>query len=177
LSSTDNGYIGLLCPESIYDDPNGKPLRKELYRRLRYHFQYQNELRLFTEVHHHTVYGDQLLGPRSSSPNFFSIHNLFHPNTIDACFAHDAHGECGGIKDADGHWNTTAHKNASSISVKMPFVYWQKHLRTAKSGKIQNWFPFTMKKFIEVLRSLSAFPTHVGDFEHMISKGIMKQCC
>lgn len=52
LASADNGYIGLLTPESIYDDPKGQPLRRELYKRLRYHFQYQNELRLFAEVHH-----------------------------------------------------------------------------------------------------------------------------
>lgn len=52
LASEDNGYIGLLTPESIYDDPKGQPLRREMYRRLRYHFQYQNELRLFAEVHH-----------------------------------------------------------------------------------------------------------------------------
>lgn len=50
--SSDTGYIGILCPESIYDDPKGYILRQELYRRLRYHFQYQNELRLFPEVHH-----------------------------------------------------------------------------------------------------------------------------
>lgn len=56
------GFMGLLTPETIYDDPNGQPLRRELYKRLRYHFQYQNELRLFPEVHHHTKYGDQLLG-------------------------------------------------------------------------------------------------------------------
>ena len=47
-----DGYMGLLTPESIYDDPNGQPLRRELYQHLRYHFQYQNELRLFAEVHH-----------------------------------------------------------------------------------------------------------------------------
>lgn len=77
LVSPTNGYIGLLTPESIYDDPNGQPLRRELYKRLRYHFQYQNELRLFAEVDHHTVYGDQLLGPRrSSSPRFASLSNL-----------------------------------------------------------------------------------------------------
>ena len=46
------GYMGILCPDSIYDDPKGQPLRRELYKRLRYHFQYQNELRLFAEVHH-----------------------------------------------------------------------------------------------------------------------------
>jgi hypothetical protein len=105
------GYAGILCPEGIYDDPNGQPLRKELYKRLRYHFQYQNELRLFAEVHHHTVYGDQLLGPRSSSPNFLSIHNLFTPNTVDACFTHDGVGLCGGIKDEKGNWNTSAHRD------------------------------------------------------------------
>ena len=52
LASEDNGYIGLLTPESIYDDPKGQPLRREMYRRLRYHFQYQNELRQKAEVHH-----------------------------------------------------------------------------------------------------------------------------
>lgn len=52
LASEERGFIGLLTPESIYDDPKGQPLRRELYKRLRYHFQYQNELRLFAEVHH-----------------------------------------------------------------------------------------------------------------------------
>ncbi len=59
----EQGYIGLLHPETVYDDPNGQPLRKEMYHRLRYHFQYQNEFRLFAEVHHHTLYGDQLFPP------------------------------------------------------------------------------------------------------------------
>lgn len=54
MASPANGYIGLLTPEGIYDDPNGQPLRRELYRRLRFHFQYQNFLLLFAEVHHPT---------------------------------------------------------------------------------------------------------------------------
>lgn len=107
----EQGFIGLLTPESIYDDPKGQPLRKELYARLQYHFQYQNELNLFAEVDHHTKYGGQLLrGHRSSPPRFASINNLYTPNTVDACFAHDGHGICGGIKDEDGKWNTNAHK-------------------------------------------------------------------
>lgn len=109
LASDQQGFIGILCPESIYDDPKGQPLRRELYKRLRYHFQYQNELRLFAEVDHHTVYGDQLLGPRSSSPNFYSIHNLYHPTTVDACFAHTGLGLCQGKKDNKGKWNIEGH--------------------------------------------------------------------
>ena len=106
-----DGYMGLLTPESIYDDPNGQPLRRELYKHLMYHFQYQNELRLFAEVHHHTQYGGQLLRSRiSSPPRFASLSNLFHPSTVDACFAHDGHGLCGGIKDENGNWNTAPHR-------------------------------------------------------------------
>lgn len=47
-----DGYMGLLTPESIYFEINGQPLRRELYKHLMYHFQYQNELRLFAEIHH-----------------------------------------------------------------------------------------------------------------------------
>lgn len=171
LSSTDNGYIGLLCPESIYDDPNGKPLRKELYRRLRYHFQYQNELRMFSEVDHHTVYGDQLLGPRSSSPNFISIHNLFHPNTVDACLAHDGNGECGGIKDSEGHWNIAAHKKRVVHFGEDALRVLAKTFENSDEWEDTKLVSIHNEDIIEVLRSLSAFPTHVGDYEHLISNG------
>ncbi|MBK6828924.1 MAG: hypothetical protein IPG86_19640 [Chitinophagaceae bacterium] len=47
-----NGYIGLIHPESFYDDPNGQVFRKEIIHRLKYHFQFQNALMLFAEVAH-----------------------------------------------------------------------------------------------------------------------------
>ena len=107
---SDHGYIGMLHPESVYDDPKGQPLRREIYPRLRYHFQYTNELTLFAEVDHHTKYGEQIYGGKQECIDFLSIHNLFHPSTIDACFVHDGHGICGGIKDDNGKWNISAHK-------------------------------------------------------------------
>ncbi len=108
---SDNGFMGLLHPETVYDDPKGQPLRKEIYKRLRYHFQYTNELTLFAEVDHHTKYGEQIYGSHRDVIDFLSIHNLFHPSTVDACFAHDGHGLCGGIKDERGKWNIAAHKD------------------------------------------------------------------
>lgn len=169
LASTDNGYIGLLTPESIYDDPKGQPLRLEMYRRLRYHFQYQNELRLFAEVHHHTVYGDQLLGPRrSSSPCFASLSNLFHPSTVDACFAHNGHGICGGIKDKDGNWNTAAHRDR--------IVYFSKEELQTLSNAFENGSDWECVKLnsihanniLHVLEILSQFPTHLRDYSDKI---------
>ena len=106
----DHGYIGLLHPDSIYNDQHGYPLRKEVYKRLRYHFQYVNTLKLFSEVLHWVTYSTNIYGNQQPSVSFDSINNLFTPATIDSCYAHDGHGPCGGIK-INGKWNTRGHRN------------------------------------------------------------------
>lgn len=162
LASETNGYIGLLTPESIYDDPKGQPLRREMYRRLRYHFQYQNELRLFAEVDHHTVYGDQLLGPRrSSSPRFASLSNLFHPNTVDACFAHDGHGLCGGIKDENGNWNTAAHRDRIVEITDKELQVLSDTFEDGTTGDCAKLVSLHNREIIKVIDKISEFPNHV----------------
>lgn len=171
LISDENGYIGLLTPESIYDDPKGQPLRQELYKRLRYHFQYQNELRLFAEVHHHTVYGDQLLGPRrSSSPRFASLSNLFHPNTVDACFAHDGHGECGGIKDSSGNWNTAAHKDRIVIFSDKELQVLSDTFEDGTTGNCAKLVSIHSEEVIDVLKKIASYPTHLSNCENIITE-------
>lgn len=49
-----SGVSAFVHPEGVYDDPNGGELRRRLYAKLRKHFMFANELRLFAEVHHHT---------------------------------------------------------------------------------------------------------------------------
>lgn len=169
MSSDDNGYIGLLTPESIYDDPKGQPLRRELYKRLRYHFQYQNELRLFAEVDHHTVYGDQLLGPvRSSSPRFASLSNLFHPSTVDACFAHDGHGLCGGIKDENGNWNTKPHRDRIVTITDKELQVLSDTFEDGTTGDCAKLVSLHTKEIIEVLNKIQKYPTHVSSKNNMI---------
>lgn len=168
LASAHNGYIGLLTPESIYDDPSGQPLRRELYKRLRYHFQYQNELRLFAEVHHHTVYGVQLLGPRrSSSPRFASLSNLFHPSTVDACFAHDGHGVCGGIKDENGKWNTAAHRDRIVTITDKELQVLSDTFEDGTTGDCAKLVSIHSKEIINVLSKISEFPRHLDDVKNI----------
>lgn len=170
LASPTNGYIGLLTPESIYDDPNGQPLRRELYKRLRYHFQYQNELRLFAEVHHHTVYGDQLLGPRrSSSPRFASLSNLFHPSTVDGCFTHDGHGMCGGIKDENGNWNTKPHRDRIVTFTDKELQVLSDTFEDGTTGDCAKLVSIHSKEIIGVLKKISDFPKHLDDVKNITS--------
>lgn len=173
LASANNGYIGILCPDGIYDDPKAKLLRRELYKRLRYHFQYQNELRLFAEVHHHTVYGDQLLGPvRSSSPRFASLSNLFHPSTVDACFAHDGHGLCGGIKDENGNWNTKPHRDRIVHFTDKEIALLSDTFEDGTTHDCAKLVSIHSQEIINVIEKIANFFTHVRDKQPIITMSI-----
>ena len=173
MASDDKGYIGLLTPESIYDDPKGQPLRRELYKRLRYHFQYQNELRLFAEVDHHTVYGDQLLGPvRSSSPRFASLSNLFHPSTVDACFAHDGHGLCEGKKDKSGRWNISGHKKRIVTFTDKELKVMSEAFEDGYDWESTKLVSIHVEEILDVIKIFSDFKKHVIDYNTIITEGL-----
>ena len=104
----EDGVAGFLHPEGVYDDPKGGAFREALYSRLRAHFQFQNEKRLFSEVHHETLFSVNVYGGARDAPAFRHIANLFAPATVDACLEHDGRGEVPGIKD-DGAWTTAGH--------------------------------------------------------------------
>ena len=105
----DDGVTGLLHPDGVYDDPKGGSFREALYPRLRAHFQFQNEKRLFPEVDHHTEFSVNVYGGLRYQPAFLHIANLFQPQTVDACIEHDGQGPVPGIKDDNGKWNVAGH--------------------------------------------------------------------
>jgi hypothetical protein len=96
--SSAKGVSGFLHPEGVYDDPKGGNFRKELYPRLRAHFQFINETKLFAEVHNQTLFSVNVYGP-TGKPNFRSVSNLFIPQTVDASFIHNGDGQVPGIKE------------------------------------------------------------------------------
>lgn len=107
---SEKGYLGMLHPESVYDDAKGQPLRKVMYRRLQYHFQYQNALNLFP-IAHRRKYSANIYTGLKDEISFDSISNLFHPKTVDDCYMHNGQGICEGIKGKNGKWNLAGHKN------------------------------------------------------------------
>lgn len=114
---SEYGVSGVLHPEGIYDDPKGGGLRREVYPRLRAHFQFINEFNLFVDVDHHAKFSINVYGPAIETPFFQHIANLFIPRTIDACFAHHGTDPVPGLKeDVEGPegrsrvtWGTTGH--------------------------------------------------------------------
>lgn len=106
--SGKSGVTAFVHPEGVYDDPKGGALREKLYSRLRYHFQFANERKLFPEVHHHTqfslnVYGGPLM------VSFDTISNLYDAKSIVECYEGDSAAPIPGIKDENGDWNVKGH--------------------------------------------------------------------
>ena len=106
--ASGQGVQGFLHPEGVYDDPKGGPLREVLYERLRNHLQFQNQLILFP-IGDRVKYSLNTYGP-DRQPSFFHLANIFHPKTVDACFAHDGNGAVGGIKTVDNQWDMAGHR-------------------------------------------------------------------
>ena len=165
---SNKGYMGLLHPESVYEDPKGQPLRREIYKRLKFHFQYHNELNLFAEIHHSTKYGSSIYCGPTDDIRFVSISNLFHPSTVDGCFVHSGNGICPGLKEG-GEWCTRAHK-------KRIIEYSQDQLQilanTFEEGA--DWCSAKLvsihtNEIMNVLLTFSRFRTHVSDFKNIIS--------
>jgi len=109
MIGSNRGVAGFLHPEGVYEDPRGGGFRATLYPRLRSHFQFQNEKRLFAEVHHHTTFSVNVYCRPRASTEFSHIANLYATSTVDACFDHDGSGPVPPIKDDHNRWNVTGH--------------------------------------------------------------------
>lgn len=106
-STSPSGTIGLIHPESHFSEVDAKVLRSSAYRRLRRHWQFRNEKRLF-EIGNKKEYGVHIYG--SESPvHFIQGASLFHPETAIRSLQHDGTGEAPGVRDAEDNWDLRPH--------------------------------------------------------------------
>jgi hypothetical protein len=98
----------LLHPDSHFTEEKGGVLRAETYPRLRRHWQFVNELKLFGEIHNLVTYGVHTYG--SSGPiQFDNASALYHPDTVVRSYDHDGTGPEPGLKHL-GHWDQRPHR-------------------------------------------------------------------
>ena len=107
MFTNDKGVSAFVHPDGVYDDPKGGKLREKLYPRLRKHFQFNNELKLFSEVDHHMGFSLNVYCNKPDS-GFESISNLFATSTIEECYLDETKRILPGIKDENG-WCTMGH--------------------------------------------------------------------
>ena len=162
------GYLGLLHPEGLYDDPKGGAMRKEIYRRLRYHFHFRNQLKLFAEIGDRVDYGIHVYSGPQTKPSFESIHNLFHPSTVIPSFYHTGTGNAGGVKKLDENdsfvWNIEPHADRVVRVTQDELAIFARTFEDSDDWAAAKLVSIHAQKIVDVLRKLSLFPTKVSDF-------------
>lgn len=171
---TSSGSLGLLHPEGIYDDPNAENLRKIIYKSLRYHFQFQNEFKLFSEIGNRVKYGINIYSQERDNVNFYSINNLFSVSTIDSSLIHNGKGIVGGIKIFDDRteswiWNIKPHKRRVIHHTASSLEVLSKNFETNKETKGPKLISLHDSKILSVLGKIGNLKGQIGDLETVIT--------
>jgi hypothetical protein len=164
------GTQAFLHPEGPYDDPKGGRLREAVYSRLRTHFQFENQLMLFPEVHHNTKFSINVYANVKATAAFSHIANLFDPATIDSCLAPVGFGATPGIKDENGGWETRGHSNRL-INVDEPRLATFARLYDAPgtTARYARLPAVHSQELLSVLEKLAAVPRRLGDLKDSYS--------
>lgn len=169
-----DGVSAFVHPDELYGDTRAGVLREQMYRRLRYHFQFINEKKLFVGVDHHTSFSLNIYenpGVSGRIPQFDSIWNLYDPKTIDECYASDATGTIPGVKNELGEWNTQGHKSrVISISKGELSMF----SRLVGSGESSGWLQAPMvgmhaTELLSALEKMSEVPRTLRNYADEIT--------
>ena len=164
MIANNRGVTGFLHPESIYDDPKGGVFRREVYRRLRLHFQFANEMKLFAENDHHTVFSVNIYAHQLDEPKFSHIANLYAPATVDATFEHPGGFNVPGLKDEQGRWNTKGHRSrALEVDADTLERFASLYDSDQTPGQEARLPALHSRELLTVVRKLAAHPIRLGD--------------
>ena len=167
----EKGYLGLIHPEGVYDDPNGYALRKEIYQRLKFHFQFKNEMVLFADVHHETIYGIHIYSGKKNEVDFQSISNLFHPATIDGSFVHNGLGQVGGFKVKNENtgkmeWNIQAHQHRIVSINENVLKILAKTFENTSDWEGAKLVSIHAQEIIQAIEKIGMFPSRLANYDY-----------
>jgi hypothetical protein len=161
------GINGFITPEGIYDDPKGGNLRKVIYKKLKYHFQFKNELLLFQEVSHTRKYSINIFSNYNNKISFINISDLFLPKTIDESLLSKNNLPVLGLKDENNNWNIKGSKNRvihiDEKSLKILKNLYEKQEINFLESKLPMIFSV---EILNVLERLSTYPKKLYEIEN-----------
>lgn len=164
MIGNNKAVSALLHPDSVYDDPEGGALRGNIYSRLRKHFMFANERKLFHEVHHHTQFSINVYGGPQDNVAFDAIFNLYDPITVEACYDNNNSDQTElGIKDDAGEWNIKGspkrvlHFNNDSLSLLAQVFDGSDKIKDAKLSSLQ------LSEELEILKTIKDVGNTLSD--------------
>lgn len=167
-----SGVSAFVHPDGVYDDPKGGLLREKLYPRLRKHFQFTNEYKLFAEVDHHMGFSLNVYCNDSNS-TFDTIGNLFGVAAIEECYDTTIKGNIPGIKDEDGNWNLNGHPGRVVRVGKKELLLFAKIFDSSDEWKQARLPVIHAQTFINVLKCFANAEDKVSDIDSQLYSTVM----
>ena len=171
LFGNAKSVCGFVHPDGVFEDPNGNILRKALYPRLRLHYQFSNELKLFEGVHHSKCFSLNIYS-NILSPEFEMIGNLYSVNTIEECYQ-PSKVAIMGIKDNEGNWNVSGHPNRRVKISKEELVIFARVFDNSKQWESARLPVIHTQSLLEVIRCFARQPRNIGSLGDDVFPSIM----
>lgn len=167
--NSSDGIVSLIHPESHFTDEKAGFLREATYDRLRRHWQFINEFKLF-EIDHHVVYGVHTYRA-PQEPAFLSAASLYHPETVSRSLRHDGSGAEPGLKDEGGSWDLRPHRSRIITVTDDTLESWKSVLEAPNVPARRARMVYTVNRSAAaVLDKLAAAP-RIGDLGLQFSAG------
>jgi len=164
------GTVGLLHPDSIYDDGKGQRLRRSLYPRLRWRLQFENVFKLFEEVHPQTKFSINIYGSPAQEILFNSMANLYSPITAKKSIAHDGFGDVPGIKTNQDEWDISGHKHRVIPTTMADLRIYSDLYDEPETPPNEACLPFVhSRQLVNILKKLSQTSMRMRDLEYKIT--------
>ncbi len=171
---SEKGFLGLIHPEGVYDDPNGFALREEIYQHIVFHFHFRNQLKLFADIGDRVDYGIHIYSGKADAVGFYSINNIFHPATIDGCFIErEAIEPVEGLKIKDENtesfiWNVKSHPSRKVWIDEDVLKILAKTFENSDDWQGAKLVSIHAKEIVEVIKKIGTFPNSVENVETKI---------
>ncbi|MCV7193141.1 Eco57I restriction-modification methylase domain-containing protein [Mycolicibacterium brumae] len=129
-ASKSSGIVALVHPAKHFTDVGARLLRAECYLRLKRHWYFKNQLKLFSEIGNTRQFSVNVYSSKRREVGFLQAAHLFHPDTVGRSLAHDGMGVEPGIKTIDDEWSTVPHRSRITWVDSQLLTLWRDLLET-----------------------------------------------
>jgi hypothetical protein len=169
-NNSARGTIGVIHLESHFTDEKAGLLRSATYQRLRRHWQFINELRLF-EIQDQKHYGVHVYGAAHDTPTFLMATSLYHPDTVERSLVHDGSGEEPGLKDPDGKWDLRPHRSRIVTVTDETLATWHAILESTDVAIRQSRMVYAVNRSTAAVLNKLSRSRRIGDLGLEFSRG------
>ncbi|PTU57872.1 restriction endonuclease subunit M [Sphaerisporangium cinnabarinum] len=163
------GAVSLVHPETHFTDEKAGTLRAATYERLRRHWHFINELKLF-EVGNQVNFGIHVYGEQQG-PCFIQAVSLYHPDTVERSLAHNGDGAEPGIKNAEGRWDLAPHRGRVTIVNDTVLQSWSEALEDVDRSGLKSRMIYTVNRATASVLGKLSRTDRIGSLPLEFSRG------